>query len=117
MQLGLHHIFGGRVSFLPRILINREALIWIAALIWLAITAHSSSFSLCPIHALGLDFCPGCGIGHGIGLALRGEFSASLSAHPLGIPALFILLHRIFWLSFKSTKNPISPPLPQTHSL
>ncbi|MGQ1947634.1 DUF2752 domain-containing protein [Geofilum sp. OHC36d9] len=74
-----------------------EAWIWIAALIALAFTnpTGESHFSLCPIKNLGWDFCPGCGLGHSIMWLFRANFSASFKAHPLGIPAVIILIYRI----------------------
>lgn len=84
--------------------LNREAIIWLVALVWLGLNARFGGIGLCPLDALGFNHCPGCGIGHSIGLALRGDVSASWSAHPLGIPALAVLLNRILLLTFPSLK-------------
>lgn len=51
--------------------------------------------TLCPLDLLGLSFCPGCGLGHAVAYLVRGEFVASLGAHPLGIPAVIILVLHI----------------------
>ena len=73
-----------------------EAFIWIAAILALAFTSPvESCYSLCPLHNLGLDWCPGCGLGHSISWLFRGEIMHSFEAHPLGIPAVLILLLRI----------------------
>ncbi|MEW5800248.1 MAG: DUF2752 domain-containing protein [Bacteroidota bacterium] len=55
-------------------------------------------FSLCPLHTLGFESCPGCGLGRSISYALRGNITASFSMHILGIPAIGIILHRIVTL-------------------
>ncbi|MBI3548001.1 MAG: DUF2752 domain-containing protein [Elusimicrobia bacterium] len=34
--------------------------------------------------------CPGCGMGHALILAFRGQFEASVHAHALGIPVLLL---------------------------
>ena len=75
-----------------------EPTIWITALILLAATdpAGSLHVSLCPLANLGFDFCPGCGLGHSISYAMKGQVLASFSAHPLGFFAIGILLYRSF---------------------
>lgn len=57
--------------------------------------AGAHLFSLCPLDALGFNFCPGCGLGHAVAHLARGEIVASLHAHPLGGPAVLVLTHRI----------------------
>jgi len=75
-----------------------EAFFWLTAILALAITnpAEEGHASLCLIKNTGFDFCPGCGLGHSISWLFRGEFSASFHSHPLGIPALIILLSRSY---------------------
>ena len=80
-----------------------ELLFWVAALLLLATTSTSSltahqDFSFCPLANLGITWCPGCGIGRSISLLLHGQLQESLSMHWFGIPALLILLYRIFIL-------------------
>ncbi|PWD98557.1 DUF2752 domain-containing protein [Marinilabilia rubra] len=77
-----------------------EAFFWIVAILLLAFTnpGGAGHWSLCPIQNMGWDFCPGCGLGHSISWLFRGQFATSLSCHPLGIPAVFILLARSFTL-------------------
>lgn len=53
--------------------------------------AGTHMISLCPLDALGVPFCPGCGLGHAVAHLARGELAASLQAHPLGLPAVLIL--------------------------
>lgn len=75
---------------------NLEAIIWIAALISLAfMSPDNSGTSLCMFHRIGIDSCPGCGLGHSISSALHGDFKQSFQMHPLGILAIVILLFRI----------------------
>jgi hypothetical protein len=77
-----------------------EALVWFIGLISLAwLTPGPNHFTICPFNHLGLDFCPGCGLGTSVSYFLHGEVSASLDAHPLGIIAFFILLFRILELT------------------
>ena len=79
-----------------------EGYIWITALIFLAfVNADSTHFTFCPFHNLGIDFCPGCGLGRSIHYLLSFELIKSFQAHPLGGFALIVILHRIFTL----TKN------------
>jgi hypothetical protein len=74
--------------------IPREAAFWLLALALLAWRARAEGISLCPSSMLDLGKCPGCGLGHAIGLALRGAWSESLQTHVLGLPAVLLLLLR-----------------------
>lgn len=80
--------------------INFELLIWISALVSLAILNPeiNSHFTLCPIKNLGFDFCPGCGLGHSISFLFHGDLFHSFQSHWFGIPAVIILLNRIYQL-------------------
>jgi hypothetical protein len=89
-----------------------EPWIWTAALIWLGCTDPGSShFTLCPLANLGVPWCPGCGLGHAVGYALRGELARSLHEHLLGIPAVFVLTARVASQFINSWRYP------QHHSL
>ena len=81
-------------------LITSEIFIWSSALIYLAIFNHPdhNHFTICPIKNLGIDFCPGCGLGNSISYLFHGDFISSFNAHPFGIPALIILVSRIISL-------------------
>jgi len=57
---------------------------------------HGNHFSLCPLHHLGMEWCPGCGLGRSMSLLMKGEIAASWNRHPLGGFALAVILHRIF---------------------
>ncbi|RPI69032.1 MAG: DUF2752 domain-containing protein [Ignavibacteriales bacterium] len=76
-----------------------EGYIWAAALIVLAlINIESRHFSVCPFHNLGIDFCPGCGLGRSIHHLIYLDFAKSFNAHPLGGVAFLIILNRIAFL-------------------
>jgi len=80
-----------------------EFLFWVAALVGLAITepeihGHVHHFTLCPLANLGMEWCPGCGIGRAITQLLHGNIEASLAHHWFGIPALLIIFCRVWTL-------------------
>jgi hypothetical protein len=75
---------------------RKEAVIWLVALVLLALTDPSDHhYTLCPLHNLGWDFCPGCGLGRSVSYFFHMQPEQSFQAHPLGIPAVFLLLYRI----------------------
>lgn len=80
-----------------------ELIFWITALVLLAMTepqkhGHEHHFTLCPMANLGIEWCPGCGIGRAITQLLHGNVAKSLEFHWFGIPALLIILYRIIVL-------------------
>lgn len=79
---------------------NPEIFIWLFALILFALLPvnTSSHFTICPADNLGIDWCPGCGLGKSISLFFRGDIVHSFSVHPLGIPAVIILSGRVITL-------------------
>jgi hypothetical protein len=89
-------------------LLGFEALIWIVGLLFLAFinTPANVHFTICPLINLGLDFCPGCGLGSSISYLFRGDFINSFNSHPLGLFALIVLLTRIIHLlKFNWSRN------------
>lgn len=79
---------------------------WVMAIILLAISNPAGDhFSLCILKMSGFDFCPGCGLGHSIGWLFRLQFEKSIDTHLLGIPALLIIIYRIFQLLIQSKNN------------
>lgn len=89
-----------RIRRVGRRLLRRtplEAVVWIGGLLALAVMDPRGDhlFSLCPLDALGLSVCPGCGLGHAVAFLARGEWAASLRAHPLGGPAVLLLSARV----------------------
>ncbi|RYY62448.1 MAG: DUF2752 domain-containing protein [Chitinophagaceae bacterium] len=68
-------------------------LIWTAALGALFfLDPAQDGPSLCLFKALGSSWCPGCGLGHAVHYALHGQWTASLEAHWLGLPATGALI-------------------------
>lgn len=93
---------GRKINYLSTAgkIVGLEALIWIAALIFLALTepTQTTHFTICPLSAMGIDFCPGCGLGRSVSYLLHGEILNSFKVHPLGIFALIILVTRVISL-------------------
>lgn len=54
--------------------------------------------TLCVARNLNFGFCPGCGLGHSIAWLFRGNIIESFRAHPLGLPAMVILMTRSYQL-------------------
>ena len=83
-----------------------ESWFWLIAIVMLAFSnpVEEGHASLCIVKNLNIGFCPGCGLGHSIAWLFRGEIIKSFNAHPLGIPAVIILLFR----SFSLLKNDIT---------
>lgn len=78
-----------------------ELTAWITCLVSLAFMQPdlSAHYSLCFFKWIGLPFCPGCGLGHSISFLFHGDLGNSFAAHPLGIFAVAVILHRIYKLS------------------
>lgn len=86
--------------------INIEMILWPLALIFLAtLDPHVEHWSLCPIKNLGVEFCPGCGLGRSITLLFQGEFRESFHAHPLGGFAIIALGYRSLYLGLTYKKE------------
>ena len=83
-----------------------EAYFWLTALISTALTTptHDTHFTLCIFKLLGIDFCPGCGLGHSVIFLFHGDFKDSWNAHPFAILAVAVLMHRIFVILHKDIK-------------
>lgn len=89
---------------------NLEVLIWIAALVYLAIYNPylRTDFTFCPLKNLGFTFCPGCGLGRSISFILHGDLISSFKTHVFGVPALVILIQRIITLVRSAAAKRIS---------
>jgi len=83
-----------------------EPFVWLFALLylWFSFPISSDDISICPLYHLGIQGCPGCGLGKSVSYALNGEFENSLKVHLLGIPAAIILFYRIFTLLLNPIK-------------
>jgi Protein of unknown function (DUF2752) len=77
-----------------------EILLWSIGLLYLAFVVNPDmpNFSFCVFKMMGIDSCWGCGLGRSIAYLFDGNLKSSFQAHPLGIFATFVLLHRIFTL-------------------
>jgi len=85
---------------------NFELLFFVSALIFLFIKPEfTDNFSLCVLHNVGFEYCPGCGLGSSIHEGLHLNFRESLSLHPLGIFAVFVITIRIVKLIFSLIRD------------
>jgi hypothetical protein len=86
-----------------------EALFWTAGLVAMAAMDPRGDhlFSLCPLDAIGVSICPGCGLGHAVAYLARGELVASVQAHPLGVPAVLILAIHVHRLVRRAGTGPL----------
>ena len=92
---------------------NLELLIWMAAILWLAVGVdyQATAAGFCPFRIMGIealtgmDACPGCGLGRSIAAALHGNIQLSWQHHWMGIPALLIIGSRIVTLMLTQIKN------------
>ena len=92
--------------------IDVEALFWLGAFLYLAVINpyEPRHLSFCLFSIVGIENCPGCGLGKSISMVFHGNFIGSLESHPFGIPALILITRRIFQLirktiTKKSTKQ------------
>jgi len=102
IQKNISHISNFSYNLSKRLIwiwkiIDFEAVIWIAGLFYLLLfhAPGQAQFTICPLYNLGIDFCPGCGIGNSISYLFNGEVISSFQTHPLGIFALIIITYRI----------------------
>jgi hypothetical protein len=84
-----------------------ELTAWVGAFFLFAFLSPSPQphFNLCPLDAMGLEFCPGCGLGRSVTYLFHGHFSESWHMHYLGIPAAAMLGGRIIYLFRRIIKN------------
>jgi len=76
-----------------------ELMAWVAIMLVLMLPMPAQQhFTLCPFQNLGLDYCPGCGLGRSCNMALHGKIIDSLMMHPFGIFAIIVILFRIYSL-------------------
>ena len=87
--------------------VDGEALIWLVGLSVVAIGDPASEFHFTlfwPQWVFGIE-SPGRGLGHSIGYLFRGDVAASFRAHPLGVPVVAVLAHRIVSLEWRKLKD------------
>lgn len=68
------------------------------------INPAAEEITFCLYNQLGIEFCPGCGLGRSMALALRGNLQASLQMHPAGIIAILVILYRIVFIISRNHK-------------
>lgn len=92
-------------SFLRKI--EWEGIFWLIGLIYLIFINpyEEQKFTLCPFHNIGINFCPGCGLGKSISFIYHFDFINSFHAHPLGIAALIFISYRIIILLKRTINN------------
>lgn len=80
---------------------NKELLAWCIALLLPAFIDPRSEehFTVCLFHHLGFTACPGCGLGRSLAWLYQGDLLQSFQTHYFAVPALLILLYRIFQLA------------------
>jgi len=82
-----------------------ELIFWIGSMAAiLTINPEVEAISICPLHQMGLDWCPGCGLGRAMNLLASGEFQASWRLHPAAGLAFGVIFHRI-WVLVKQLKH------------
>lgn len=75
-----------------------EALFWLIAMLYLTfINPYTPKhLDFCLFSLVGIENCPGCGLGKSISMIFHGDFAGSFDAHPLGIPAIILIVKRIY---------------------
>ncbi len=87
--------------------VDREAAIWAAALIVLALgnpNSESHFTIFWPYYVWGIK-SPGFGLGHSISYLFRGDVISAIESHILGIPAVAIILWRVATLEMRLFKS------------
>jgi len=85
-------------KYWPLFIQNFELVVWVIAVIILFFLPETPGRSLCVFKAIGLNSCPGCGIGTSMHHALHFKFTQSFIDHPLGIFGVLIIFMRIIKL-------------------
>ncbi|MGN7822308.1 DUF2752 domain-containing protein [Chitinophaga sp. 22536] len=80
-------------TFLKKL--HLELLAWPAGLICLFfLDPAAGQPSLCLFKNIGIPFCPGCGLGHGIHFFLHGRWQEAVHHHWLAPVAVVMLIYR-----------------------
>lgn len=90
--------------------INVELIIWLAALAYLfTVNPYGpKSIDLCLFSLVGIENCPGCGLGRSVSMIFHGDFIGSFASHPLGLIALLLIIKRIFEIIKKERQMKIT---------
>lgn len=54
---------------------------------------------------MGIEFCPGCGLGRSISFLFSADIFNSIKTHPLGIFSLIVITYRIANLTIRTYNN------------
>lgn len=82
-----------------------ELLVWLTALLLLAfVPPDQTQQTLCVWHHLGVDSCPGCGLGHSMSEVFKGHLKTAFLMHPLGVFAVAVIAMRILTILFQNLK-------------
>ncbi|WP_212001046.1 DUF2752 domain-containing protein [Chitinophaga sp. HK235] len=80
--------------------LNPELLAWPAGLLCLFFLDPAANHpSLCLLKNVGIPFCPGCGLGHGVHYLLHGQWREAVHHHWLAPVVVATLLYRTFQLA------------------
>lgn len=84
-----------------------EGVFWLISLGYLFFINpyQTQIFTFCPFNNLGIDFCPGCGLGRSISFLFNADLYNSIKTHPLGILALLLITYRAANLTIKTYNN------------
>jgi len=87
-------------------LANIEAFCWVILLAGAAFIDPNGGghASYCVFRNMGIEWCPGCGIGRSIAALYHGDIIGSLRMHPLGAAALSFFVYRIIYIFRLSLK-------------
>lgn len=86
---------------------NFELTFWLTGLMYLiSINPTNDHFTFCPLNQIGIDWCPGCGLGKSLSFIFHLDLLQSIKTHPLGIFALIIIIHRIYILTKNFRREP-----------
>lgn len=85
---------------------NLEAIIWSGGLVYLALINPYADghLNMCAFNAVGIETCPGCGLGKSISMIFHGDLMHSLELHPLGLIALVLIIYRIVTVVYNNHK-------------
>lgn len=84
-------------SFQRHLFLHCEWILLTGALLAMVLlNPYENGNTLCIFEIAGFDFCPGEGFGRSVALMARGAWIESFRMHPLGIPGVLIIVHRIY---------------------
>jgi len=87
-----------------------ELIFWTTALVLLATAEphhhlQEHHFTFCPLANMGIDWCPGCGLGRSVTQLFHWNLKESFKMHWFGVPATLIIMYRIVVLGRNQFKK------------